>query len=88
MAPVDGLGRESSAELVPVLPSQASCSEVGRFLRGGMLAFLANGGGMWTDCFDEHFAFEDTDVSAAGSLHCPTTLGNLALHPRCVCHSV
>ena len=31
MAPVDGLGRESSAELVPVLASQASCSQVGFF---------------------------------------------------------
>ena len=45
MAPVDGLGRESSAELVPVLASQASCSQVGWFLRGEMLAFLADGVG-------------------------------------------
>ena len=68
VAPVDGLGRESPAELVPVLLSQSSCSQVGLFLQDEMLAFLADEGGMWTDCFDEHFAFEDIDVSAAESL--------------------
>ena len=82
MAPVDGLGRESSAELVPVLASQASCSQVGRFLRGGMLAFLADVGGMGTGCFDEHFPLEDADVSAAGYLQCSVALRYFALHPR------
>ena len=44
VAPVDGLGRETSAELLPVLESQASLSQVGLSLPSGMLAFLANGG--------------------------------------------
>ena len=82
VAPVDGLGRESSADLVPVYASQVSCSQVGLFLRGEMLAFLADGGGMGTGCFDGHFPFEDTDVSAAGFLQYFVTLGSFALHPR------